>query len=131
MKLFSLILLLILSLSFTLIAFGDLPKYEIDAEKCIGCNLCVDTCPTGAIEIVDGKAVIDAEKCIGCGICEDGDKKDYPGCPTKAISKIEKKEVTEVEVKEIIEEKKETTKDSTMKVEKFKLTPCGKKVHCK
>jgi ferredoxin len=53
---------------------------EIDLERCSGCGLCVDACPTAAIEIVVGEAeegrkkpprwaVRDAELCLGCGVC--------------------------------------------------------------
>lgn len=46
-------------------------------EKCIGCGICVKTCPFGAIEIVDGKAVI-GDKCTLCGACVEA-------CPVGAI----------------------------------------------
>lgn len=61
--------------------------YVINAEKCIGCQLCVDSCPVKAISMVDGKAVINPDKCINCGICETGNGQNYKGCPVKAISK--------------------------------------------
>jgi len=41
---------------------------KILEDKCIGCQLCVDACPYGAINMVDGKARLN-EKCIGCGAC--------------------------------------------------------------
>lgn len=42
---------------------------EVSAKKCIGCSMCIDWCPAGAIEIVEKKAVINEKKCIGCGEC--------------------------------------------------------------
>jgi len=66
---------------------GTKKVYTVNANKCIGCKLCVASCPVKAIGMVDGKAVIDADKCIDCGICENGDGKNYNGCPVKAISK--------------------------------------------
>jgi NAD-dependent dihydropyrimidine dehydrogenase PreA subunit len=51
----------------------------VDLELCDGCATCVDTCPTAAIEIVDGKARVDGENCADCGACE-------PECPTGALS---------------------------------------------
>ena len=47
-------------------------------EMCEGCGACVDTCPSGAIELKDGKAVIDTELCADCAACVDT-------CPTQAI----------------------------------------------
>ncbi|MDR0433883.1 MAG: NADH-quinone oxidoreductase subunit NuoF [Gracilibacteraceae bacterium] len=44
--------------------------YEIDAEKCIRCNLCKRNCPSGAV--TGGKDVdyvIDRDACIKCGLC--------------------------------------------------------------
>ena len=46
-------------------------------DTCIGCQKCVEVCPYGAIDMVDGKARIN-EKCTGCGACVDE-------CPVEAI----------------------------------------------
>jgi len=56
--------------------------YVVDAESCIGCNICVRKCPVQAITMKGGKAVIDSSKCINCGICVDV-------CPVKAIHKTD------------------------------------------
>jgi len=61
-------------------------NYLINAKRCIGCQLCISSCPTQAIEMIHGKAVIDADKCIDCGICENGND-NYNGCPTSAINR--------------------------------------------
>ncbi len=37
-------------------------------EACTGCEVCVDECPFGAIEMIDGLAVIN-EACTLCGAC--------------------------------------------------------------
>ena len=39
------------------------------ADDCNGCGACVPTCPKGALEIEDGKAVLDRGKCNLCGKC--------------------------------------------------------------
>lgn len=42
---------------------------ELDAESCIGCEICVDRCQMEALSMNNGKAVLQVEKCIGCGLC--------------------------------------------------------------
>jgi len=55
----------------------------VDAEKCTGCETCVDTCPVGVYEMKDGKSVpVNVEDCIICRACE-------MECPEGAIQVIE------------------------------------------
>jgi len=58
-------------------------KLAYDAQKCIGCKLCIKDCPTGAISITkiadkQFEAVIDLGRCIYCAQCVDS-------CPKKAL----------------------------------------------
>lgn len=58
-------------------------KIVFDAEKCIGCKLCMKDCPTAAIAInkVGDKrfeCVIDLARCIYCAQCVDS-------CPRDAL----------------------------------------------
>jgi uncharacterized Fe-S center protein len=41
----------------------------INAENCIGCEMCVAHCSQQALAVLDEKAAIDTAKCIGCGEC--------------------------------------------------------------
>ncbi|MCK5802828.1 MAG: 4Fe-4S binding protein [Lentisphaeria bacterium] len=50
----------------------------VDAEKCTGCNACVDSCPVEAIVMADDKATI-TDDCVDCGACVDE-------CPVEAIT---------------------------------------------
>ena len=70
-------------------ALWKIKPYYVEADKCIGCRLCVSPCPQGAITMVKGVAVIDADKCDGDGICANGDGKRYKGCPVNAIKQVE------------------------------------------
>jgi NADH-quinone oxidoreductase subunit F len=56
-------------------------RYEIVAEKCIGCKLCQKNCPVQCIEGELKKTHrIEADKCIRCGNC-------YVKCKFEAIKK--------------------------------------------
>lgn len=54
----------------------------IDADKCIGCGLCVKTCPFQTISIQDDKAVVSGSMSVSCGHCA-------AVCPTGAIRVID------------------------------------------
>jgi NAD-dependent dihydropyrimidine dehydrogenase PreA subunit len=48
----------------------DMYKVEVDEEKCIGCEECVNICPVDVYEMKDEKSVpVNAEECIGCESC--------------------------------------------------------------
>ncbi len=44
-------------------------RVTVDQAKCIGCGLCEEACPAGAVLVEDGKSVVNQEKCIGCFEC--------------------------------------------------------------
>jgi len=50
----------------------------VDQSICIGCEACVDSCPTEAIVMENGKAKV-TDACVDCGACVDE-------CPVQAIS---------------------------------------------
>jgi formate hydrogenlyase subunit 6/NADH:ubiquinone oxidoreductase subunit I len=58
-------------------------KLKFEAEKCIGCKLCMRDCPSDAIHITkvgdkQFEAELDLDKCIYCGQCVDT-------CPKQAL----------------------------------------------
>jgi NAD-dependent dihydropyrimidine dehydrogenase PreA subunit len=61
----------------------------IDAERCTGCAACMEVCPTGALYLVEGKAMVDGALCSECEAC-------LEACPSGAITLTEQEEpVTE------------------------------------
>jgi Fe-S-cluster-containing hydrogenase component 2 len=54
---------------------------QINRERCAGCGVCMDTCPEGAIQLMDSQAVIDEGLCTQCKACIDA-------CPNGAISEV-------------------------------------------
>jgi ferredoxin len=53
----------------------------IDGQRCTGCGLCEQLCPTRAVEVRDGVAVVvRPEDCTFCDVCE-----SY--CPEGAIGR--------------------------------------------
>jgi len=63
----------------------------INEDLCIGCGVCVDDCPVGAITLKeDQKAVINEDECIRCGQCHDI-------CPQEAVRHDSERIPVEVE----------------------------------
>jgi ferredoxin len=42
---------------------------QLDEESCIGCGMCEEICPFGAIASPNGEQQIDSLICMGCGVC--------------------------------------------------------------
>lgn len=55
---------------------------QVREDLCIGCGLCIETCPRQAILIQSGIAHIDQVECRRCGLCIDT-------CPQGAIIELE------------------------------------------
>jgi electron transport complex protein RnfB len=57
---------------------------EVEAEKCTGCETCVQRCQLEAVALFDGVARVNLDRCIGCGNC-------VATCSSEAIQ-LKKKE---------------------------------------
>ncbi len=51
----------------------------VDPNRCNGCGLCVEICPSDTLSMVDGKAVVTGEHSLSCGQCA-------AVCPVGAIT---------------------------------------------
>ena len=56
--------------------------YTVDEEECTGCGVCLEHCPSGAIEMRGQVAEIDEVLCTSCGSCGEA-------CPQSAIYEYE------------------------------------------
>ncbi|MEE9202790.1 MAG: 4Fe-4S binding protein [Dehalococcoidia bacterium] len=53
---------------------------SVDLDRCNGCAICAQVCPTGVLDIIDKKSVVSRpEDCMGCELCE-------VECPVYAIT---------------------------------------------
>lgn len=58
-------------------------EIEIDFDKCVGDEECVNACPSQVYEFADGKPVIaEPDECLGCETCVEV-------CPEGAITVTE------------------------------------------
>ncbi|HEX7535344.1 MAG TPA: 4Fe-4S binding protein, partial [Syntrophales bacterium] len=54
---------------------------RVDADLCLGCEICVGSCQFGALSLVNGVAAVDVDKCMGCSVCTSK-------CPEGALTLI-------------------------------------------
>ena len=54
------------------------PQTALYQSKCIGCGSCSSVCPTGAVALIENKAVVDRNQCSHCFSCVDE-------CPVEAL----------------------------------------------
>ena len=58
-------------------------EVTVDKDKCTGCGECVDNCPAGVLELVDGHSEpVEMDECLACETCVEV-------CPEGAISVTE------------------------------------------
>ncbi|MCK5848468.1 MAG: ATP-binding protein [Caldisericia bacterium] len=83
---------LFLSVKSKTIEDGWVESCEFDAEKCTGCNKCVEACRFNAIAIVKKKPIFFSDLCHGCGGCVLACKFDVIKSVNRKIGKIVTKE---------------------------------------
>lgn len=54
---------------------------QVNDALCVGCGVCVETCPFEALSLRAGVAVVNGEACMGCGVC-------VPACRQDALALV-------------------------------------------
>ena len=71
------------------------PQLSFNANKCIGCHICLSKCPEGALNITyGGKVVVNFKKCKHCGVCV-----EY--CNTQALKMFGEEKTVEEIIREV------------------------------
>ena len=70
---------------------------SIDQDLCLACEICVEYCEFGALEMVDGYMQVKEISCVGCGVC-------VPACPEGALSLVRRPEEEIMEIPSTEEE---------------------------
>ena len=84
---------------------------RVRKDLCLGCGLCVESCPRQAISLQSGLAQIDQNRCNHCGLCLDV-------CPQGAI--VELRPVSRRELQATVIGLKDRTENIIARIEKLK-----------
>jgi ferredoxin len=85
---------------------------KVNKNLCVGCGLCAQSCPRGAISLPWGQAEIDQNRCNSCRQCIDI-------CPQAAI--MEFVPISEAELKDVIANLKEKADQLLTRIERMQL----------
>ena len=84
---------------------------QVRNDLCLGCGICAQSCPRGAISLLWGQAEIDQSRCNSCGLCLDL-------CPQGAI--VEVVPVSREDLKDTVSSLKRQTDDLLARVERLR-----------
>lgn len=85
---------------------------QVRKDLCLGCGLCVQSCPRQAIQLIWEQAEIDQKRCIPCRLCREV-------CPQGAIVDIVP--VTRGELQTTVADLKQKTDDLIERIERLRL----------
>jgi pyruvate formate lyase activating enzyme len=75
------------------------PQVQWVATRCIGCGICVATCPIGGLRQGENGAIhVDRERCLGCGTCA-------AACPANAMELLGKRVTLDDLVYELLKDR--------------------------
>jgi len=80
-------------------------------DLCLGCGLCAESCPRGAISLFWGQAEIDHNRCDACQLCRQV-------CPQGAI--VEVIAVSKDELKAVVTSLNQKTDDLLARIERLR-----------
>lgn len=70
----------------------------MDAELCVGCGLCMESCQFGAMRVVNKRLVVRPKRCMGCGVC-------VSKCPKGALTLVrDEAKGTPLEIEKLMSE---------------------------
>jgi ferredoxin len=63
-----------------LVYLRDVVTLQLDADRCMGCGMCLEVCPHAVFQLMDRRArIVWRDACMECGACA-------RNCPGDAIS---------------------------------------------
>lgn len=89
---------------------------RVKKDLCLGCGVCLDTCPRDAISIVSGQAEINQRRCNQCQAC-------IPSCPQDAI--VEFAPVSRAELESSVRALRSRTDDILARIDALQKKQCG------
>ena len=84
---------------------------NVRKDLCLGCGLCAESCPRGAISLFWGQAEIDHNRCNSCRLC-------CEVCPQGAI--VEVIPVSKDELKDVVTSLNQKTDDLLVRIERLR-----------